>query len=113
MSDFHIPPDWLESVRGTVFFYPAAYEDHQEPLAVFRDVIDEFWFADINYPAGLRMTSAVDGCEEFRLKSNETSAPVSAVMENLDVDCSDFHLYCLRSVFESGGSAIFLRRQLD
>jgi hypothetical protein len=75
--------------------------------------IDEFLFADINYPAGLRMTSALDGCEEFRLKSNETSAPVSAVMENLDVDCSEFHRCCLRSAFESGGSAIFFRRQLD
>ncbi|MCA9038142.1 MAG: hypothetical protein KDA91_23615 [Planctomycetaceae bacterium] len=75
--------------------------------------IDEFWFADINYPAGLHMTSTLDGCEEFRLKSNETSAPVAAAMENLVVDCSDFHLYCLRSVFESGSNAILLRRQLD
>lgn len=75
--------------------------------------IDEFWFADINYPAGLHMTSTLDGCEEFRLKSNETSAPVSAAMENLVVDSSDVHLYCLRSVFESGSNAILLRRQLD
>jgi hypothetical protein len=64
----------LENVRGSVFFYPAAYEVPQEPLAVFRDVIDEFWFTDINYPAGLRLTPALDGRAGVNLKTKKASA---------------------------------------
>ena len=82
MSDFYIPPDWLESVRGTIFFYPAALTDHRQPLKLFMDVIDEFWFADTNYPTELRMTPALKGRAGVRLISSETTGPVTAVMEN-------------------------------
>ena len=37
-------------------------------------MIDEFWFTDINYPTGLRLTPALDGRAGVNLKTKKASA---------------------------------------
>ena len=117
MSDFYIHPDWLESVRGTIFFYPAAFTDHQQSLDVFMDVIAEFWFADTNYPAGLHMTPALNGRTGVRLMSSETTGPVTAVMENRVDVTGNSHRHLLPSklvekyVRENGTALTVVRRR--
>ena len=39
----------LERVAGRSFFYPCAWEDWNEPLDAFGDLIDEFHFVDVGY----------------------------------------------------------------
>ena len=78
MSDFFIEPSWLSAVKGTRFYYPAASTDHTEALAAFQGVIDEFWFADVNYPAGLRIKPALENVPGFQLIAVERSGAIHA-----------------------------------
>ena len=97
MNDNYIMPEWLEAVRGTTFFYPCAYEDHAEPLAVFGDIIDEFWFGDTNYCADLNMTSALNGRSGHRLVSCEKSGSLNKKIENRTDDDGRPYRYLLPS----------------
>jgi hypothetical protein len=54
MAQSYIDPEWLEIVRGKQFYYPCGGEDWHEPLRVFSNYIDEFWFCDLNYPLGMQ-----------------------------------------------------------
>lgn len=81
MSDFFVEPSWLDAVKGTRFYYPAAYLDHMEALEVFQDVVDEFWFADSHYPAGLKIESAIAVGSRFRLLNVERSGAINARRE--------------------------------
>jgi hypothetical protein len=46
---FFIEHSSLEAVRHKCLFYPSAGHDWSEPLHVFADYVDEFWFVDIAY----------------------------------------------------------------
>jgi hypothetical protein len=82
LDSFFIEPDWLESVRGTLFFYPAAGFDYAEPLNVFKDHLDTFWFCDMDYPRGLDLAPVFDINGDFRLVRSEKSGSFDATMEN-------------------------------
>jgi hypothetical protein len=81
MSDFFVEPSWLNAVKGTRFYYPAAYLDHMEALEVFQDVVDEFWFADSHYPADLRIEPALGKESIFRLLEVERNGAINARQE--------------------------------
>lgn len=81
MTDSFIEPSWLSAVEGTRFYYPAAYFDHSEALEVFQDVIDEFWFADPHYPAGLNLAPALEGKPQFRLLEVSKTGAIHARLE--------------------------------
>jgi hypothetical protein len=81
VTDFYIVQDWLEVVRNSTFFYPAAGSDYSEPLAIFQDHIDTFWFCDIAYPSGLHLPSVFLSRNDFRIVRRQTSGATSARME--------------------------------
>ena len=81
MSDFFVEPSWLTAVKGTRFYYPAAYLDHIEALEVFQDVVDDFWFADPHYPAGLKIEPALEKGSRFRLLEVERNGAINARQE--------------------------------
>lgn len=81
MSEFFVEPSWLNAVRGKRFYYPAANLDHLEALEVFHEVIDEFWFADIHYRAGLEMAPALVGDQRFRLLQVLKTGAIHAARE--------------------------------
>jgi hypothetical protein len=68
-SSFYLHPEWLEAVAGKSFFYPCAYQDHDEPLRIFSEILSEFWFVDIHYPSGLNLPSVEASLPEFNLNS--------------------------------------------
>lgn len=76
MPDHHIADEWIAAVEGTSFFYPCAGGDHDEPLSVFQNHIDTFWFSDINYRRGLKLppVSLANFC---RVKRTVLGAPHS------------------------------------
>jgi hypothetical protein len=55
----YIPDKWLVAVAGTTLFYPCSGSDIAEPIAIFAPFMKDFWFADLDYPAGLRMAPAL------------------------------------------------------
>jgi hypothetical protein len=78
---FFVDPEWLDAIRGKIFFYPAAGCDWREPFDVFADHIDTFWFADINYCKGLRMRPVQGVKSRFRLLLSNVSGEPEAAME--------------------------------
>ncbi|MCW2275302.1 hypothetical protein GJ654_12495 [Rhodoblastus acidophilus] len=83
----YIEPEWLDAVRGKLFYYPAAYEDWAEPLAVFQDYISTFWFCDIHYERGLRLGSVFGSDPSYRLVDSEiTGAPLAELSQRVAAD---------------------------
>lgn len=78
MDSFFIEPDWLESVRGTLFFYPAAGSDYAEPLNVFKNHLDTFWFCDKSYQRGLNLAPVFEIDADFCLVGRHKSGAVDA-----------------------------------
>ena len=72
-SEHYIEPEWLDAIRGKLFYYPAAGEDWAEPLAVFQEVISTFWFCDIHYPRGLRLGIVFGSDPDYQLIGSEKS----------------------------------------
>lgn len=62
----YIDLDWLRAVNRTVFYYPAAGEDFEEPIIFFQDYIDEYWFCDVNYHRALKLRAAIS--EEYNFE---------------------------------------------
>ena len=81
MSKFHIAQDWLEACRDTVFFYPAAGSDYAEPLTIFGDYVDVFWFCDIDYPRSLDLPPVCSSSTNLRLIDQHRSGDPMAVLE--------------------------------
>jgi hypothetical protein len=81
MSEFFVEPSWLTAVKGTRFYYPAADLDHIEALEVFQDVVDDFWFADTHYRAGLKIEPALEKASRFRLLEVERNGAINAPLE--------------------------------
>lgn len=79
-SDFFIDPGWLRSIRGGVFYYPAAGNDLEEPIAVLHDYIDTFWFCDIQRPS-LKTDMLTKSPWEYRLLDRQTIGPLDAKIE--------------------------------
>lgn len=59
ISDNFIEPGWLDSVRGSIFYYPAAGDDTAEPIYFLKEVIQNFWFCDTHYDANLELPRAL------------------------------------------------------
>lgn len=71
----------METVRGSLFFYPAAGSDYAEPLKVFEDHLDMFWFCDKCYPRGLKLAPVFGVSDGFSLVGAEKSGMPDAIME--------------------------------
>ena len=80
-----VDSEWLGAVKGKVFFYPSAGKDWSDALDAFAGHINSFWFADIGYPAGLRMSSVQGMSSRFRMLESTRSGEPNAVLlgENL------------------------------
>ena len=63
----YIDLDWLPAVTRTVFYYPAAGEDFEEPIIFFQDYIDEYWFCDVNYHRTLKLRPAIPEKYNFEI----------------------------------------------
>jgi hypothetical protein len=72
--------DWMEAVREATFFYPAAGSDYLEPLTIFQDHIDTFWFCDVGYANGLDLCAVLPK-DEFRIIQREKSGAPTAIKE--------------------------------
>ena len=81
MNDYFIEPEWLAAVRGTLFYYPAAMHDCLEPITVFQEQIDTFWFCDKNYAAGLSLPPALPSESGFHLIKSKKEGAVHARLE--------------------------------
>lgn len=81
MDSFFIKPDWLESVRGSLFYYPAAGSDYAEPLKIFKDHLDTFWFCDLGYSKGINLVPVLGVGDGFRLVDRKKSGTPNAIME--------------------------------
>lgn len=86
MNEFFIEPEWLAAVYGRKLFYPAAGNDIQEPLAAFRDQIDEFHFCDPYYPQGLSIPRALADGDGLKFVEREAEGTPSAAMEGRRTD---------------------------
>jgi hypothetical protein len=76
-----VDAEWLDVVKGKVFFYPSAGRDCEEALDVFAGHIDTFWFADIGYRPGLKMAPVKGKSSRFKLLSSARSGEPNASME--------------------------------
>lgn len=81
MSEQFIEPDWLECVRGTIFYYPAAGGDTAEPIQVLCPSVQNFWFCDKNYKANLQLPCALDKNSGFRIVRSIQNGAVGARFE--------------------------------
>ena len=64
-----IEPNWLEAIRGTILYYPAAMHDTQTLLDVFMDYIDTYWFCDVNYHPDLQLPQVLSQDQGFEIIS--------------------------------------------
>jgi hypothetical protein len=76
-----VEPAWLSAVRGKTLLYPSAGRDWEEPLRLFDRYADRFWFADINYPAGLKLPPLYQANAAYQLLSQEIIGDSTAKME--------------------------------
>jgi len=76
-----IEPAWLTTTRAKAFFYPTAGSDWAEPLQLFGEHIDEFWFADIAYPRGLSMEPVYKRDADYQLLSRTLVGDPTAAIE--------------------------------
>jgi hypothetical protein len=56
---YFIEQDWLEAIRGSSFYYPAAGSDHTEPIRALSNYVSQFTFCDLLYPPGLELPNAI------------------------------------------------------
>jgi hypothetical protein len=80
-QEHFIAREWLEMVRGKIFFYPAAMYDSTEPILIFWRYLDEFWFCDKAYPAGLQLQPAVSSSVGFQVVTSSKDGSVNAFIE--------------------------------
>jgi hypothetical protein len=78
VSDQFIEPDWLECVRGTIFYYPAAGSDTVEPIQVLCTSVQNFWFCDKNYKSNLNLPHALGIDSGFRITRRIQNGAVGA-----------------------------------
>lgn len=48
-KSYFVEQEWIDNIRGGVFYYPAAGQDTTEPIAVFSEHTSEMHFCDIRY----------------------------------------------------------------
>ena len=73
-----IEPNWLEAIRGTILYYPAAMHDTQTLLDVFMDYIDTYWFCDVNYHPDLQLPQVLSKDQGFEIISSVKDGAVGA-----------------------------------
>jgi hypothetical protein len=81
MSDHFIDPSWVAAVRGTTFLYPCAGCDWNESLLALGDELNEFWFCDLHYRRGLRLSEAPGRALRWRRLSSEVIGDADAELE--------------------------------
>jgi hypothetical protein len=84
VPDFYIDPSWMDSIRNSVFFYPAAGPDYAEPLKVLQDYIDTFWFGDLHYPRGLVLQPVFPAGAGFRLVDQKATGDLDAEIKQIE-----------------------------
>ena len=57
--EYNIPVDRLQSLKEGRLFYPCSGMDWFEPIELFHDWINEFWFADISLNQTPEMNSGI------------------------------------------------------
>jgi hypothetical protein len=114
--DVFIEPDWLRSIQGGVFYYPAAGADLDEPVAVLHEYIDTFWFCDIERPE--KKLSVLTGPSlKYCLTERDTSGPVDAKIRMRSDDSGAMYRYLEPSLIteiyknENGRHISILRRR--
>lgn len=85
-TSYFIPPEYLAKTAGTKLFYPCAGRDVIEPTMIFGPLVSELWFADLAYPAGLRMDPVFGGSSdnEYILKDVKIIGSPEAVLQRRD-----------------------------
>lgn len=86
MSEFHIDQNWLEIVRDSIFYYPAACSDYSEPLAIFQEHISTFWLCDLAYPSALNLPPVFAAHDDFRIVRSQRSGETTSVMEDREAE---------------------------
>lgn len=76
-----IEPTWLEAIRGTILYYPAALYDTPTIMDVFMDYIDTYWFCDLNYQADLKLPPVLSRKQGFEIVSSVKVGHVGAIGE--------------------------------
>jgi hypothetical protein len=76
-----IEPTWLEAIRGTILYYPAALYDTPTIMDVFMDYIDTYWFCDLNYQADLKLPTVLSRKQGFEIVSSVKEGHVGAIGE--------------------------------
>ena len=82
MGEWYIQPNWLEAIKGRPLFYPCAANDLEEIMTPFLSVVDEFWFADVNYPQGMNLSPGIQDEDKMRcrLKSSYVDGDPNSVL---------------------------------